>query len=53
MAKRAVEDGGSSYSDLNVLIEELRSHCPWPLTEEIANMVISSLKNEWGFTLVG
>ena len=28
MAKRAVEDGGSSYSDLNVLIEELRSHCP-------------------------
>ena len=28
MAKRAVEEGGSSYSDLNALIEELRSHCP-------------------------
>ncbi|XP_065616015.1 scopoletin glucosyltransferase-like [Quercus suber] len=28
MAKRAVEDGGSSSSDLNALIEELRSHCP-------------------------
>ncbi|XP_023914346.2 scopoletin glucosyltransferase-like [Quercus suber] len=28
MAKRAVEEGGSSYSDLNALIEELRLHCP-------------------------
>ena len=28
MAKTAVEEVGSSYSDLNALIEELRSHCP-------------------------
>ncbi|KAK7837568.1 scopoletin glucosyltransferase [Quercus suber] len=28
MARRAVEEGGSSYSDLNALIEELKSHCP-------------------------
>ncbi|KAL4615429.1 hypothetical protein ACB092_07G124100 [Castanea dentata] len=28
MARRAVEEGGSSYSDLNALIEELRLHCP-------------------------
>ncbi|XP_065633972.1 scopoletin glucosyltransferase-like [Quercus suber] len=28
MAKRAVEEGGSSCSDLNALIEELRLHCP-------------------------
>ena len=27
MAKRAVEEGGSSYSDLNALIEELKLHC--------------------------
>jgi len=28
MARSAVEDGGSSYSDLNSLIEELKSRCP-------------------------
>ncbi|KAM3743258.1 hypothetical protein ACB098_07G130800 [Castanea mollissima] len=27
MARRAVEEGGSSYSDLNALIEELSLHC--------------------------
>ncbi|KAK7847547.1 scopoletin glucosyltransferase [Quercus suber] len=27
MARRAVEEGGSSYSDLNALIEELRLYC--------------------------
>ncbi|KAM3742882.1 hypothetical protein ACB098_07G101700 [Castanea mollissima] len=28
MARRAVEEGGSSYSDLNALIEKLRLDCP-------------------------
>ena len=28
MARRVVEEGGSSYSDLNALIEELKLHCP-------------------------
>ncbi|KAL4615382.1 hypothetical protein ACB092_07G120800 [Castanea dentata] len=28
MARRVIEEGGSSYSDLNALIEELKSHCP-------------------------
>ena len=28
MARRAIEEGGSSYSDLIALIEELRSYCP-------------------------
>ena len=28
MARKAVEEGGSSYSNLNALIEELRLHCP-------------------------
>jgi hypothetical protein len=28
MARRAVEEEGSSYSDLNSLIEELKSWCP-------------------------
>ncbi|KAL4615431.1 hypothetical protein ACB092_07G124300 [Castanea dentata] len=28
MARRAVEEGGSSYSDLNALIEKLRLGCP-------------------------
>ena len=28
MAKRAIEEGGSSYFDLNALIEELKLHCP-------------------------
>ncbi|XP_022762350.1 scopoletin glucosyltransferase-like [Durio zibethinus] len=28
MARRAVEEGGSSYSDLNALLDELRLNCP-------------------------
>ena len=28
MARRTVEDGGSSYSDLNSLLENLRLHRP-------------------------
>ena len=28
MARRTVEEGGSSYSNLNALIEELSLHCP-------------------------
>ena len=36
MARRVVEEGGSSYSDLNALIEELKLHCPWSMVIKIA-----------------
>ncbi|XWS15280.1 hypothetical protein CRYUN_Cryun35bG0082000 [Craigia yunnanensis] len=29
MARKAVEEGGSSYSDLKALLEELRMNCPY------------------------
>ena len=28
MARKAVEEGGSAYSELNALLEELRLNCP-------------------------
>ena len=40
MARKAVEEGGSSYFDLNALIEELMLYCLWSLALKIAYMTL-------------